>query len=410
MPFRLAVVTPLFPMRSAPQHGMPIYNTVRELQKLAEVRVFCPVAAYPQTRWLRPSRHTHHDADPDFRPPGIDVEYLAYGAVPLLSRPFNARNCAAQLLPALRRFGADLILAYWLFPEGRGALLAGRKLGVPVVGGARGSDLLLPPGRLSRYLLGRTLHGLRGVLTVSEDLRRHALALGLDPARVRNVPNGCDTEVFHVASRPEARRRLGLPEDATLILFVGRLTPLKGLGDLIDAFVPLAEQRPRLLLACPGGGAWRPEWREKLRRHGLSNRVLLPGDCTPPQVAEWMAAADVFCLPSHSEGCPNVVIEALSCGRPVVATRVGGTPDLVHPGGGILVPPGQPDKLAGALAGALDRQWDEAAIAREFTRGWDEVARETLEFCLRCRDGSVCQNLLPAHPVRGPGSQKGSQR
>ena len=114
---------------------------------------------------------------------------------------------------------------------------------------------------------------------------------------------------------------------------------------------------------------------------GTGRSLLLPGGCAPPQVAEWMAASDVVCLPSYSEGCPNVVIEALSSGRPVVATAVGGSPDLINSRCGILIPPRDASKLAAALGEALDRHWIPDEIATEFRRGWDQVARETLDFC-----------------------------
>ena len=161
---------------------------------------------------------------------------------------------------------------------------------------------------------------------------------------------------------------------------MGRLVPSKGLGELTEAFLELAESRPRLRLACIGEGSWRAEWSERLSRRGLTGRLLLPGGCAPQQVAVWMAASDVVCLPSYSEGCPNVVIEALASGRPVVATTVGGSPDLVDARCGILTPR-DAGKLATAMADVLDRQWDADAIAAEFRRGWDDVAQETLEFC-----------------------------
>jgi glycosyltransferase involved in cell wall biosynthesis len=381
MSLRIAVVTPLFPIREEPYRGIPIYNTVVQLQRLATVRVFCPFALYPQWKPLQPSSYVYRNVDDEFQPPLVPTEYISYPALPALSRPLNARNCGTRILPALRQFVPDLILAYWLYPEGRGALLAGRRLGVPVVGGARGSDLKRPPDRISRYLLRRTLMNMDGLLTVSEELRQRSISWGIEPTRVRTVLNGCDTTVFHAGDHLEARRRLALREDAEIILFVGHLVPWKGVPELVEAFIQLALRRPRLLLICAGEGFWSNQWSARLREHGLLDRVLLPGGCIPTQVAEWMTAASVVCLPSHSEGCPNVVIEALSCGRPVVATTVGAIPDLVDPRCGILVPPGLQHELAAALGEALDRQWPPALLTTAFSRSWEQVALETFEFC-----------------------------
>ena len=99
----------------------------------------------------------------------------------------------------------------------------------------------------------------------------------------------------------------------------------------------------------------------------------------PEQLAEWMSAADVFCMASRREGCPNVVIEALACGTPVVATDVGMVSKLVPSDRyGFVVPAGDPDSLAGALERSLEKEWDRAAISRlGQTRCWNDVARET---------------------------------
>lgn len=381
MSLRIALVTPLFPIHGEPYRGIPIYNTALELRNLADVQVFCPFAVYPRWKVLQPSSYVYRPPDKDFQPPLIPVEYVRYFAVPGVSRPLNAWNCRSALLPALRRFAPDLVLAYWLYPEGRGALLAARNLGLPVVGGARGSDMKRPPDPLSRYLLQRTVRTFDGVLTVSEELRRSAISLGADPSRVRTVLNGCDTRIYHAANRDEARSRLGLPADAEIVLFVGHLVPWKGISELIEAFILLASDRPNLRLICVGEGVWNRAWDQRLRDQGLDRRVLLPGGCTPVQVAEWMAAADVFCLPSHSEGCPNVVIEALACGRPVVATTVGAIPDLVNSDCGFLVAPGRPVELAAALQRALEKTWNSSVLSSAFRRGWADAAGETLDFC-----------------------------
>ena len=102
-------------------------------------------------------------------------------------------------------------------------------------------------------------------------------------------------------------------------------------------------------------------------------------------MAQWMRAADVFCLPSYSEGCPNVVVEALACGRPVVSTEVGGVPELVNESNGILVAPRDAVALRTALDKALDKAWDSDEIARTSARSWETVAQETLAVCHRVR-------------------------
>jgi glycosyltransferase involved in cell wall biosynthesis len=93
-----------------------------------------------------------------------------------------------------------------------------------------------------------------------------------------------------------------------------------------------------------------------------------------------MAACDVFCLPSHSEGCPNVIVEARACGRPVVATNVGGIPEITTPQSAILVPPGSPVELAKCLLEALNRDWNPIQIAAGLSP-WDEVSKQSFQVC-----------------------------
>lgn len=375
---RIAVVTPLFPIREEPYRGKAIYHTVRELQELAEVQVFCPLAAYPRWALIRAVKYRYHRVDLTFSPADVRTRYFEYPAIPVLSRVYNGVMCGRYLLPYLRDFQPDIVLNYWLYPEGYGAVLAGRKLGVPVIVGSRGSDLRR--GWLTRQLVSRTLRSASLVLTVSEELRLRAMALGAPANRVRSIPNGCDLSIFGPADRAEARRALGVPGPAKLVLFVGWLSESKGLRELFQAFAALAPARPELELACVGEGYLRPELEAFAEQAGVRGRIRFPGPRSEAEVARWMACCDVFCLPSYAEGCPNVVIEALASGRPVVATRVGGIPELVDSSCGVLVTPKDSAELARALAAALERQWEMTLFTR-FRRGWGQVADETLEAC-----------------------------
>jgi glycosyltransferase involved in cell wall biosynthesis len=202
--------------------------------------------------------------------------------------------------------------------------------------------------------------------------------LGAPPSRVHTILNGCDRSIFSQQDTVAARRRLGFPEDAELVLFVGHLIRDKGIGDLIEAWERLSGKRRRLRLAFIGEGSM-----ESSLRKLDQERVLLLGPKTAGEVAQWLAACNLLCLPSYSEGCPNVVLEALACGRPVVATTVGAIPDLLDDTCGIQVPPGNARALKNALAEALESSWDSSLIARRHGRGWQDAAAETLEVCRR---------------------------
>ena len=376
----IAVVTPLFPLPGEPHRGIFIYRTVRELARLASVRVLCPVAVYPRWRFLQPRTYTPHLPDPDYRPGGLDVTYKTYRTLPALGRPFNGWLSGRLILRRLNERRPDVVLAYWLYPEGWGGVWAGRKLGIPVVLGARGSDLRRPGDWLSARLTRQALLRAAFVITVSEDLKRIATRMGVPADRIQSIPNGCDLDVFFPADRFEARRELGVAAESRVVLFVGRLVEVKGVEVLLEASRLALTRAPSLELILVGDGPSRPRL-ERQAREKLGARARFVGPLPPEKIARWMAAADVVCLPSYSEGCPNVVIEALACGRPVVASAVGGVPELVTADTGILVPPGQPAVLAEALREALERHWDPQVIAGRRRRGWDRVAEETYRIC-----------------------------
>lgn len=241
---RIAVVSPLFPTSSQPYRGAPIYRTVLALQRWAEVQVLCPLPAFPDFPIFHSRSLTYQEVDPEYSPPGMRTQYVPYPAFPVLSRLFNGRSCMRSLLPYLETIHPDIILAYWIYPEGYGALASGEHLNIPVIVGARGSDLKQVTDPFTHYMVRLTLRRASFVLTVSEDLRRKALRLGASPERVQTLPNGCDSSVFRLADSPSARLELGVKPATQVILFVGWLGPIKGVDELVDAAALLEFARP----------------------------------------------------------------------------------------------------------------------------------------------------------------------
>jgi glycosyltransferase involved in cell wall biosynthesis len=185
---------------------------------------------------------------------------------------------------------------------------------------------------------------------------------------------------------PRRGHELGLPARGGLIVYVGRLEATKGVLDLIDAFSQLARTRDDVTLALVGSGSADDACSAAKARLGA--RLVLPGARPLEEVPLWMAASDCVTLPSWAEGTPNVILEALACGRRVVATAVGGIPDLVTGAAlGELVPPRDPDALARALGRAADTVYDPIAVAALGARGgWDESAVRLLSVLEQARE------------------------
>jgi sugar transferase (PEP-CTERM/EpsH1 system associated) len=231
-------------------------------------------------------------------------------------------------------------------------VLAARLAGLrTVVHGEHGREAADPRGLdPRRNRLRRVLAPLVSrFVTVSFDLRRWLITTVKIPAhKVVTIHNGVDTTRFFPGDSAEARETLGLPIAATVVGTIGRLDPVKDQAGLIVAFSGLAESGSNLILAVVGEGPSRLALEGEIRRRGLSDRVRLFGE--RGDVPTVLRALDVFVLPSRAEGMSNTILEAMATGLPVVATDVGGNPELVEPEvTGRLVPSGDPGALEAAL-------------------------------------------------------------
>ena len=374
---RLSVITPVFPTSAESDRGIYIYNIVRSLQRHAVVDVVCSLVTYPPLPLVRPPSMRNGQVNMHYSPEGVRVRYMKYPGLPVITRPLNSVSCYAAIKSHVKGLDPDVILAYWAQPEGHAAIVVGRSLNVPVIVGALGSDLLLAKGS-GKYLAKRAVTQAARVLTVSEGMRIAAISFGASAERVKSIPNGCDRSIFYRRDRTSSRSKLGIDPEARLVLFVGRLTQMKGVPDLVAAFAHVRQKFARAELVCIGEGPMK----QFLFSLSPANGVRALGHKTSEEIAEWLGACDLFCLPSHSEGCPNVVVEALGSGRAVIGTRVGGIPALVDDRSGILVPPGDSLNLASAICEGFNRKWDENKIAAQTSRSWDDVANETYSVCL----------------------------
>ncbi len=199
--------------------------------------------------------------------------------------------------------------------------------------------------------------------SVADHLRR---AGHIHPSRLRLIPGGVDPLPIANA-KPIDRRELGIADDAPVLLWAGRLDPVKGLDELIDAFARLARERPcHLVLA--GEGAYRPQVQAQIRQSGCAERILMLG--ARSDVPSLFKSADVFVFPSHTEGLPNALLEAMAAGLPCVAADVAGCRDIIADRvDGLLTKPRDAGHLAEVLRQVLDdpewaRRLGQAASAK----------------------------------------------
>ena len=276
---------------------------------------------------------------------------------------------------------SDVLHAHWI-PTALIALTSWARR--PVVVTAWGSDVALLRTPLLGPLVRRILRRAASVIAVSGAMARELVALGLPAEKVTVVLTAIDPLERPLAARDALRSKLGLPHERPLALFLGRLSPVKGPDVLLEAVRLLRERLPRAAFVLTGEGQLRAPLEAAVREHHLQEHVFFAGAVARESVAEYLAACDLLVLPSRSEGLPHAVLEAMAFGRPVVASSVGGVPEVVENGvTGLLVPPEDPRALAGGLErlladSELCERYGAAARAaferREHT--WSRVARD----------------------------------
>jgi glycosyltransferase involved in cell wall biosynthesis len=341
---RLLFVSNLFPNPVEPVRGVFNAQQVAALSKICDVTVVAP---------------TGHSF-PDENRGGVRVIHPKFFHIPFLSRPWNGWLFARSIESVLRVERFDMVLASWAYPDAFGVMLVAEKQGFPFAVNVLGSDLNIlfeTPARKRQVL--RALRASRVVFVKSKALQARLAVEGIESVVDYN---GIDRVKFRPINRAEACRRLGLDPKRRRVLYVGNLFPVKGPGVLAEAAERLSEAE----VIFVGSGA------EKIR----AGRCV--GARQHDEVPLWMNASDVLCLPSMNEGLPNVVLEAMACGLPVVASSVGGVPEIVQEGvNGLLVPPGDAVALAAALRKSLSLSWDAAAIRQSVAAfDWDRNAKE----------------------------------
>ena len=369
--------TNLYPSPREPMRGLFNLYTFQALSELCSVRVVAPVPAW---------RRIRHPADvlrsvEDSRA-GIPATYPTYWAVPRVAPEWNAgavyRSVRRHVAQVRQTFPFDAIVGLFAYPDVAAASRLAIDAGVPLVAAVLGSDIneLAELPALRGPIREALLHA-SSVVAVSKGLRDKVEALGIPADRITVQHNGVDGQRFVVRDRVAARRQLGIAEHGPHICFVGNLVAEKGPDVLIEAFGgsdrgALKDARVTFV----GDGSLREPLIARATALGISDRVSFVGRRPPDEVALRISAADVLCLSSRREGCPNVVLEALASGRPVVATAVGGVPELVTDANGLMVPPDDPLALAAALAAALQRVWDpELLRATVPSLSWGDMAR-----------------------------------
>jgi glycosyltransferase involved in cell wall biosynthesis len=362
---RILVIAKDFPTAGEPNGGIFV---LRQAQALAQLgHDLLVVRVVPHAPPLGEKWHAYRAIPQWEEIEGIRVRTLRAFFLPrMLGAEFLPVQVRVPLARLVAAFAPDLIHAHFLIPCGQMAV----RQSLPTVVTAHGSDAYewawRRPGL--RRAAAEAARYAGCMVAVSDYIRKHVLKLA-DRA-VDVVYNGADEAVFRPADRGTARDELGLPRDRLVIAFAGRASRATGAFDLVEAAARLADLRPIVLLAGAPPG---PELRDAIAAKRVDVRAL--GSISHARLARALAACDAFALPSYHEGLPAVICEAMLSGRAIVATGVGGIPEVIEDGvSGFLVTPGD----AGALARRLRDVAEDGLVASRFEAAAYAFARERL--------------------------------
>jgi len=384
-PVRALLFSTLYPSSEKPLHGVFVETRLRELLRCGgiEARVMAPVPWFPSSnrrfgeyaRMARtPAREIQH---------GIDVMHPRYPLLPKVGMTLSPLLLALACVRPMRRlirdgFDFDLIDAHYFYPDGVAAALLARWLGKPLLITARGSDVNLIakhalPRRMIRWAAGRA----NAVIGVSAALVEVLAALGVQRSKLHVLRNGVDLERFTALPCDEMRRALKV-EGGPVLLSVGNLVVNKGHDLVIDALALLLPSHPAIRLVVVGHGPELARLQAHADARGVAAHVTFAGAVANDQMAGWYSVADVLVLASSREGWPNVLLEAMACGTPVVATRVGGIPEIITgPHAGVLAQERSANGIAHALSRLLAAPATRAQVRRHAEGfGWGPTSRE----------------------------------
>jgi len=378
---KILTFSTLYPNAVRPGHGIFVETRLRHLVASGRIEsnVVAPVPWFPSgNAWF--GEYAAYACVPRVEMRyGIEVLHPRYPVLPKIGMTLAPFLMAIAMRPVLerllKRYAFDVIDAHYFYPDGVAAIMLGRHFGRPVTITARGTDLnLIPNHPLARKMIQWAAQRAAGLITVCRALKDTLVGLGVPGERVEVLRNGVDLQLFRPGDREAERRRLGLTR--TTLLSVGNLVPLKGHDIAVRALAVM----PDCDLVIVGGGPERASLERLARESGVGDRLRFAGAVNQGELCRYYGAADALVLASSREGWANVLLESMACGTPVIASSVGGTPEVVaRPEAGILMANRTPEALAQAARNLFAAYPDRAATRRYAEQfDWTETTERQL--------------------------------
>ena len=382
---KLLSLSSCFPSETDPNRGVFVAQRLAGLNALIPLEVVHPFGWLPliKGKGVRPARAEENVM-------GLNVYHRRFLYLPGLMKHLDGRFYAAGIKSWLGKYFADhgkpdLLDVHFAWPDGVAASILAKRFNIPFSITLRGTLNSRIKNPKMRKQIAVALEEADCIISVSEPMAQIAADLGAKADKITVIPNGVNTELFRPVDKDLAREELSLSADMRYVLLVANMRPNKGLSELTQATAKLPDDVAVIVVGEDGDdGSYRKRLIATARQGGFESRLIFAGSQPHNLVPLYVNAADVCVLASHVEGCPNVVIEALACGKCVVSTSVGEVPNLITSDvNGYIVPPGDADALAEGINSALNRTWDAEVIRQgPAVRSWQKVAGDVVDVFL----------------------------
>jgi teichuronic acid biosynthesis glycosyltransferase TuaC len=380
---RVIILSHMYPNKTTPDNGVFIHNQIRHIVKAGcDVRVVAPIPYSPRVLWFKPKWKSYGEVPQFDNIDGIPVSYPRYFNLPgtwfrRMSYWSIYLGLSKRTDELIKSFKPQIIHAHTATPSGYVGLMLSRKYRIPLVCSLRGSDINVYPhyDKVTMHCTKQVLLTADRIVSVSKALKSAAEKIVSPRREIKVIYNGCNLKefTFSLKDRLAYREKINISTQEKAVIFVGELKINKGIFELINVLKNLISNYPLLHAIIVGDGPEHSVIKNEVYSGKLNNKIHLVGNQRHSEVYSWLSAADIFVLPTHYEGLPNAVLEAMACNLPVISTDVGGVPEIIDDGkNGILIRARDEDALSRAIEFLINNE--------ETSKRMGILGREKIEY------------------------------
>jgi teichuronic acid biosynthesis glycosyltransferase TuaC len=379
----------LFPNRNQPNHGVFVLNRLKAMSRYADVTVINPIPDSPLHRFIDTFSALKSIPDKE-ELGGLTVYHPRFLSIPGYFKSIEIYTYKRAVERVIKQIGKDfeLVDLHWTFPDLPTGYYLSQKYNVPFNITLRGMEAFhFQDQDIRKKTVAKYLREVDQVISLSEEMAIAADNIAQTAKRTTVIRNGVDTDKFYYLDKSVCREKLGLDQAQQIILGVGALIQRKGFDLVIEALAVLTRKSEfsnlvfYILGAQGAEGDYRAELKKYVTEHGLEKHVVFQGAVLNQDLITWYNGSDVFCLSSRGEGSPNVLTEALACGTPAIASKVGSVPEIMasEPNLGVAFESENVQQIVEALKQVLNGKFDRKESAQQFSKyTWDWCAKKVM--------------------------------